>query len=210
MANYVGLVDRDRYPEADALSDTALEDASAAVKNYTDRDFLTAQVEEARVFTPSTDTTHTGDLIVDIDDCDTIYDVDGFSESQWRAGTDGPAASYGIFTYVEVRLLRATSPLMGFERNEDLFGTQWWGQIEVTARWGWPSATVPEDVQRATLIAAYEMAGDASNLSGNLSGKTVAEVSEQYVTPMQFGGAQPTTLPGRAVVLLDPWRRKTL
>jgi hypothetical protein len=102
MANYVGLVDRDRYPEASALSDSDLQDASQAVLNFTDRDFLTAQVTEERIFVPSTNTTTTGDLIVDIDDCDEIYDVDGFSSTQWRAGTDGPAASYGIFTYVEV------------------------------------------------------------------------------------------------------------
>lgn len=210
MADYVGLVDRDRYPEASALSDTALEDASAAVLNFTDRDFLATQVIEPRIFIPATDTSRSGDLIIDIDDTDEIIDVDGFSDSQWRAGTDGPAASYGIFTYIEIRLSRPESPLMGFTRNADVFGDPWWGQVEVTANWGWPDATVPPDVQRATLIAAYEMAGDESNLSGNLRSKTVAEVSESYVPPGFGQQAAAVSLPSRSVVLLDPWRRRTL
>lgn len=210
MASYVGLVDRDRYPEASALSDTAIEDASKAVLNFTDRDFLSSQVTESREFTPINDTTSTGDLIVDIDDCDEIIDVDGYSDSQWRAGTDGPAASYGIFTYVEIRLGRVSSPLMGFTRNEDVFGFQGFPVLAVTARWGWPNNTVPEDVQRATLITAYSMEGDTSNLAGNLESKTVAEVSESYVVSGQFGGSPAETLPPRAAVLLDPWRRKSL
>lgn len=209
MANYVGLVDRDRYPEADALPDTALEDASAAVKNFTDRDFLVAQVVETRTYEASNELTPDGRLIIDIDDCDEVYDVVGLGENQWRTGTDGPAASYGIFTYVEVALLRPGSTLMGFTRNEDIFGSSFWGEIEVSARWGWPAQTVPEDVQRATLITAYELQGDSQNLSGALASKTVAEVSENYMQPGVFQ-QQPETLPRRAAVILDPWRRRSL
>lgn len=209
MATYVGLVDRDRYPEAASLPDTAIEDASVAVKNYTDRDFAAAQVVETRTFEASNDVDPAGEVIIDIDDCDEIYDIAGLSSTQWRAGTDGPAASFGIFTYVEVRLGRS-SLLMGFERNLDVFGEQFWGEIEVSARFGWPTATVPEDVQRATLITAYSLEGDLTNLAGNLESKTVAEVSESYAVTGQFGTAPLETLPSRAVVILDPWRRKTL
>lgn len=208
MADWVGLVDRDRYPEAVDLPDTAIEDATAVVLNYTDRDFLSAQVVETRTFQTYNEVTPDGRVIVDIDDCDEIYDVATLSSNQWRAGTDGPAGSFGIFTYVEVALFRQSSSLMGFTSNQDVFGAPWWGELEISARWGWPSTVVPEDVQRATLIAAYELEGDSQNLSGQLASKTVAEVTESY-RPSVF---QPTpeSLPTRVVVLLDPWRRRTL
>jgi hypothetical protein len=69
---------------------------------------------------------------------------------------------------------------------------------------------VPEDVQRATLITAYEMASDISTQGGNVSSETVAEVSRSYVAnpPTTFGS--PETLPSRALAILDPWRRKSL
>jgi hypothetical protein len=208
VANWVGLVDRDRYPEADGLPDTAIEDATQAVLNYTDRDFIEAQVVETRTFRSVNPLTDTGEVIIDIDDCDEVYDVAGLSDNNWRAGTDGPAASFGIYTYIEVALLRASSALMGFTSNLDVFGNPFWGEVDVSARWGWPSTVVPEDVQRATLIAAYELEGDSQNLSGQLASKTVAEVTESY-RPSVFQ-PQPESLPTRVIVLLDPWRRRSL
>jgi hypothetical protein len=209
MATWVGLVDRDRYPEAAALSDEAIIDATKAILNWTDRDFLATQVTESRTFQAANDVSPSGLVIIDIDDADEVYDVDGFSEEAWREGTDGPAGSYGIATYIELATLRSASDLMGFTRNEDLFGTWWPGTITVSAKWGWPANTVPEDVQRATLITAYTLAGDTANLSGNLASKTVAEVSENYMQSAVFQQEQ-ETLPRRAATLLDPWRRRSL
>jgi hypothetical protein len=191
-----GTANDDRYQ-------LALDAAIQAVLNFTDRDFDTAVVTETRDVEPP-------DLgnIIDIDDAVSVIDVDGLGGVNWRAGSEGPAASAGVFTYIEIASFRADSPLMGFTRNEDVFGFGFGNSIQVTADWGWPD--VPADVVQAVIWATEDFAGDLSNPSGALAAKSVAEVAENYMQQSQQrspGDSEP--LSPRTLGLLLPYRRMT-
>jgi hypothetical protein len=205
------LVDLDKYKEAigetddanDNFHTEAIEDASAAVLNFTDRDFASDPVTEARTYNvPSSG------FIIDIDDATEVLDVDGLGSANWRAGNDGPATMHGIYTYIEYAFRH--SLLMGFTRNEDVFGGNPFETVTVTADYGWPE--VPDDVQRATILTAQSFEGDRSNPSGALASKSVAEVAENYLQQQQYQSAVDDNepLPARARSLLLPYRRVSL
>ena len=184
----------------------AIEDASQAILNLTDRDFGSEAVTETReVRLPAEG------YIVDIDDATEITDVNGLAGYTWRAWGEGPAATYGVLTYLEVRI-RLSSPLMGFARNHDRFGSYFHDDvIEVTGTWGWPE--VPGDVERACIWTASAMEGDADNLQGTLAAKSVAEVAENYMQQQQQtsgGRSDEEALPSRARALLLPYMRTKL
>ena len=183
----------------------AIEDASQAALNYTDRDFGSPSVNETREFgVPDYG------FIIDIDDATAITSVTGIGGAEWRLGTDGPAASFGVYTYIEVGAFRTASVLMGFTRNEDKFGLGFLDPIQVTGTWGWP--VVPADVQRAVIWAANVIEGDTSNRQGGLASKSVAEVSENYIQQQSFQSAVDDNepLPARSRALLYPYRRISL
>lgn len=208
------LVDLDKYKTAigeasddfDDLHTEALEDASQAVLNFTDRDFGAASVTETRTV-PAPDV----GFIIEIDDATEITAVEGIGGADWRVGSDGPAASQGVYTYIEVASFRSESPLMGFRTNLDRFGVGFRDALEITGTWGWP--TVPDDVQRAVIWTAAAFEGDSSNRQGGLAAKSVAEVAENYIQQQaQSSGGKDDEqpLPARARALLLPYRRVTL
>lgn len=205
------LVDLDKYKAAigetgtgnDDVHTEALEDASSAVLNFTDRDFGSALVTEERVF-PLPD----AGTIVDIDDAAEILSITGLSTLNWREGSEGPAAAHGVFTYIEFAQ-RRSSALMGFMRNQDIFGASPFDEITVNASWGWP--VVPDDVERAVIWTAQDFEGMTADESGSLEAKSVAEVSENYFRAERLASSDAEEpLPRRARALLLPYRRTTL
>lgn len=205
------LVDLAKYKAAigetssayDDVHIEALEDASTAVLNFTDRDFGSALIIEERVF-PLPDAGY----IVDIDDAAEILSVTGLSTLAWREGSEGPASAAGVFTYIEFAQ-RRSSALMGFTRNEDVFGATPFDEITVEANWGWPE--VPDDVERAVIWTAQDFEGQTADDTGSLEAKSVAEVSENYFRAERLAASDAEEpLPRRARALLLPYRRTTL
>lgn len=205
----MALLDLDDYK--DAIGETsndhddqyqfALDAVSQAILNVTDRDFGAAEVVEDREY-PVPDQ----GFILDIDDASEIYSVEGFST--WRAGTDGPAASYGVYTYIEFPEVNATSPLMGFTRNEDVFGRRFNQTITVNAKFGWP--TVPADILQAVVWGVGDLTGDLSNPSGGLAAKSVAEVAENYIQRQTQQTNSEEPLSDRVLKMVLPYRRVSL
>ena len=148
-----------------------------------------------------------GSSFLEIDDCTVVNDVTGLGIATWEERSEGPSAAHGIYTYIQLEAGYQTSVEMGFERNEDIFGTQQLSTIgtEVTVNgdWGWGS--VPSDVKRAIIWTAASMEIETDNPYGALSSKSVAEVSETYYIPPT--AATVTAVPMNAQSLLEPYRR---
>lgn len=182
----------------------AIEEASAAIRAYTERDFGTPEVLEARTFD------YDGSGYLDIDDATDITDVTLVGQAgagdypldvdQWRAAPtkrdDAPVYYYIVLPGYNAHY--APSPEMGFTRNLDVLAAEgrWHGfdaQFEVLGTWGWPE--VPADVKRAavwTTMAAYE------NPSSYVS-----ESIEGYSRSLGFAPAD--SIPDRAKDLLAPY-----
>jgi len=206
------LVDLDTYKlaigETDAANDAKhqlfLDASIQAVLNFTDRDFATDLVLETRTY-------EAPDLgfIVDIDGATEVVDVDDIGGAEWRTGSEGPAASQGVITYIEIAAFRPASALMGFTRNEDRLGTGFSPSVDVTANWGWPE--VPADVVQAVIWTAEDLEGESGNATGGLAAKSVAEVAENYLQQSvvrNFDDNEP--LSPRSRTLLLPYRRISL
>jgi len=185
----------------------ALEDASDAVRSYTDRDFASVPVTESRVFY------YEGDgRPLEVDDTFTVNTVtlEGstapLAATRWRAGFDGPNGT--PYTYIWLPTYRQESGEMGFMYNLDVFLAQHGNQlpldiqVTVNAVWGW--ATVPDAVQRATIWIASTFEQDPSIATGGLSSKSVAEVAESYARSEQ---TTDEPFPKRARLLLDAYKR---
>lgn len=205
------LVTLEEYKEAlsitteadDDKHETAIAAAEQAVTNYTSRDFLKADpsVGERKFWLEP------GSSFLEIDDCTEVTDVSGLGIATWEERSEGPAAAHGVYTYIQLEASYQTSVEMGFERNEDIFGTQQAStlgtEVTVTADWGWGS--VPENVKRAIVWTAASFEVDTDNPYGALSSKSVAEVSETYYIPPAM--PSPTAVPANAQALLEPYRR---
>ena len=200
--------------ENPALQLAALEAASQAILNYTDRDFgNAAEDDEDRVYQ------YNGRGLLEIDDASIINSVTFASQllpnAQWRAGFEGPS-HVGMYDYVELPTFSSLSGEMGFMYNLDAFLTQGAGvrtiNVTVNADWGWPD--VPEDVKRGLLWTAASFQSDITTLpAGALTARSVAEVSESYA--VQAAIQRQTTdgeeaLPTRARGILAPYKRMTM
>lgn len=216
------LVTLDRYKVAigettddhDERYQDILDAASQAVLNFTDRDFGTADVTETRLFK------YDGKGVLEIDDASDVQSVLGLGISlvTWMPMKEGPA---NASVYSWLLLPRLTLPHydeMRFSQNLDQQGLLFRSRIfpfvdvNVTATWGWP--TVPADVQQAVIFTAQEYdRATATNSSGELAAKSVAEVAESYFEGQQ-AITQSTTaitgLPPHAADLLWPYKRHAL
>lgn len=208
------LVTLQKYQEAVGSTENphvqlaAIEDASAAVLNWTDRDFASEEVTEEREYR------YDGSGILDIDDCHTItavkYNGTTISENAWVARREGPT-SVPVYSYLELVPFVQETGQMGFTYNLDVFLDQYPRAyreitVAVAATFGWP--TVPDDVQRATIWTAANFEQDPSAASGAMTGKSVAEVSETWAAQAfspQVPDEEP--IPSRARALLWPYRR---
>lgn len=153
-----------------------------------------------------------GSSFLEIDDCTVVNSVTGLGIATWEERSEGPSAAHGIYTYIQLEAGYQTSVEMGFEKNEDIFGTQQLStlgtEVTVNADWGW--GFVPADVKQAIIWCAASFEKDTDNPFGSLSQKTVAEVSETYYVSPPRADMSPEAVPMPAQALLLPYRRLVL
>jgi hypothetical protein len=181
--------EQDKYEQA-------IEDASAAIRAYTDRDFATADETETR------DYRYGGDGFLEVDDIRagsiTEVRIDNAplgSGTYLAEPTNGP-----VYTWLELPA-RAHSPEMGFTRNEDKY-VERFGRapavVSVTATFGWPE--VPADVRRAAL---WTVMAFADNPNATIS-ESIGTYSRTVANP------NTAAIPSRAKDILDAYRRYKL
>lgn len=220
MADLITLQDyRDatRYTSIDATYDTqvtkAIMYASAAIRNFTERDFGAAAVTEDRTFD------YDGSGFCDIDDAATVNSVTlvvpGFTDQlldavMWRAmpqrRDDAPVYFY---IYMPGVCWYGASPQMGFTRNLDVLWQEgrWATQpplVKVNAVWGWP--VVPDDVKQATIWAVEDWMSTTSSSAGPVTSHSIESFSES------FGARSGTSLvsgalPQRALDILALYKK---
>lgn len=204
--------DATRYSAVDASYDTqvlaAIKYASAAIRNFTARDFGAAQVTEDRTFE------YDGSGYLDIDDAQTVNTVtltltgatpQVLDVLQWRAmpqrRDDAPVYFY---IYMPGVTLYGISPYMGFTRNLDVLWAE--GRFGVTpplvvvnAVWGWP--TVPDDVKQATIWAVEDWMATTASSAGPITAHAIESFSESFGNRNSASGAA-NALPQRSLDLL--------
>lgn len=215
----MALVTLEKYKRAiretsaanDQLHQDALDDASAAVAAYTDRDLGVPVTTEDRTYR------YDGSGFLEIDDATVVNSVrystssSALSEATWEAKKDGPVTV--PYSYIEMAPLRRISGEMGFRYNLDtalargILSPE--TDVVVNAEWGW--AVVPDDIQRAVIwtAAAYETLSES--FGGTLTSESVAEVARSYAFQGALqANAQDEDLPARAKAILEKYRRHTL
>lgn len=189
----------------------ALDDASAAIMAYSDRDLGVATVTEDRTYP------YDGSGFLEIDDASVVNSVRlstealAFNTATWEAQRDGPT---GVpYSWLILSPMNRISGEMGFTYNLDnailrgIFTPEL--RVVVNATWGW--VTVPADIQRATIWTASAYEAISESEGGSLSSQSVAEVSRSYV--FAAGGPNPdmqSDIPARAKTILDQYRRHSL
>lgn len=182
--------------------------ATRAIRNYTDRDFATAQVTEERTFE------YDGSGYLDIDDAQTITAVSlttyGFPDTsltgdQWVAMPQKRDDSPVFYYLIMPGGVRAGSPEMGFTRNLDIAYME--GRlptmprlVKVTGTWGWPE--VPEDVKQAAIWTVQDWTSKATPAGGEaLTAEAIEGFSRSWGN--RAGSAtQSLAIPNRARDLL--------
>lgn len=144
-------------PDVDTLDNTALtlalDAASGQVDGFCDRSFLADSSPTVRLYSPDLGGILTVDpissttgLVVATDD-----NADGTYETTWTLGTD-----------FRLEPLNASAAAEPWTRLVAL-GTRWFPRlpyrpgVSVTARFGWPGGTPPQQVKLATLIQASRL-----------------------------------------------------
>jgi hypothetical protein len=181
----------------DAKWQQAIDWASVAVENYTERQFGAPQVTEARRFS------YDGSGTLEIDDAISVASVSVVYPNVDPYALDArawvPKTLNKVYAYIDLPTgLGMFSPAMGFEQNLDVWASEnLYGFLpvfmDVTATWGWPY--VPADVQQAviwTAISFYENPGGFVHEAIENYSRTIAS-SPQY------------SIPNRARELLAPY-----
>lgn len=194
----------------DAKHNDALSDATAAILDWTDRDFQAPLVTESRTYK------YAGGGILEIDDTAAINSVtyagSTLAADRYVPRREGPASVH-VYSYLELPVFFQESGEMGFEQNLDVWLTRAQSitrevDVVVNAQWGWP--IVPGDVQRAAIITAAGFETDEAGSAVGLAAKSVAEIAESYI---QADASQRTVddpIPKRAQALLAPYRKHVL
>lgn len=208
MASLVSLADFQLAVGAgdDDQQQMALDDASAAVLNWTDRDFGSTPTTETREYP------YDGKGVLEIDDASAVTGVSGtLAGSNFIAMKEGPA-SVTVYSYLLLPPSLQPSGEMGFATNRDPLGLHFRSQllpivmVSVTGTFGWEA--VPDDVRRAVIFTAQEyQKAAATNSSGDLQAKSVAEVAEAYFEGEDQKSDVIEGLPQRAVDILWPYKR---
>lgn len=180
----------------DAKISALIPGASKAIIGYTERDFGSPTVTEARSFPYD----YSG--VLDIDDASAITEVrflvpngtDMVLDSDQWYGAPARRDDSPVYYYIVLTALSGGSPLMGFERNADVLAAE--GRLSgiittavVTATWGWP--VVPDDVKMATFWTVQ----DWSSKSGGE--ELTSEAIEGY--SRSWGGAGGQASPSQAI-----------
>lgn len=200
MADLVTLSDLKTamgIPLADTESDTklsqAIENASAAIRSYTDRAFDTpVSASSTRNYA------YDGSGVLEIDDAQTVTAVvlDGITLDpiEYSAEPFAPPITWLFLP----PYARPESPEMGFTRNLDKL---WWKTYQqpkvaaVTGTWGWPS--IPKDVEQAAIWTAVAF----SESPRPVTSERIGEVARVYGNPIR------DAIPARARELLEPYFR---
>lgn len=196
----------------DQFHQDALDDASAAVAAYTDRDLGVATATADRTFF------YDGSGFLEIDDASAVNSVrfdtqaTALDSATWEAFRDGPA---GVpYSYLVLPGPYRVSGEMGFTYNLDQWLARSGGfnqetRVIVNATWGW--ATVPNDIQRATIWTASAYEAMSESAGGTMSSHSVADVSTSYV--FNAAASNPdaqSDIPPRAKAILEQYRRHVL
>lgn len=214
--------DPNKLPPLDAAKFPPLiSAASAAVRNYVDRD-LTLQADADQ--SPRT-FRYYGHGMVEIDDCTSISQVATavtawspasriLDPSEYIAGAT--SSNLPVMDYIELWTnlpMIAASPAMGFTWNADRYGYRPHPvMVTVTANWGW--ATIPEDIKMATVwtVGEFEVP-ETPYISESISGysHTMERTrsgggSGDNGSPNLTGGME-QAVPERAQALLVPYVR---
>lgn len=181
--------------------------ASLTIQNYTDRDFGSTSVTEARTYQ------YDGSGYVDIDDASLITAVEFVVPNATNISVPSDlwtALPYGspIFNYIQINdVYSGVNPAMGFERNLDVLYRE--GRlsaqttvVSVTATWGWP--VVPVDVKLATAWTIKNWMSDAG--SDNLTSEAIEGFSRSWARG-GAGSVVPLAIPSRARDLLAQYQR---
>lgn len=200
-------------PPGDTTRDASLalaaKSATDAILQYTDRNFLDAEVEEARTFTYN----YSG--ILEIDDCTEVVSVthNGATLAEGNDYIAEPDRGPGqTFYWLDLSGVIGPSPEMGFKQNLDVLARRAYPQgrrtvtrIVVTAKWGWPAGGPPASV---TLAAAWLMDDAAPATDPASTGHQAEAIADlSYVNSSPEQKSEPTTLPPRVLALLEPFRR---
>ena len=177
----------------DAKITQAIPEASAAIRNYVDRDFETP-VSSSTVRTYYYD----GSGVLEIDDAQTItavtLDTVPLTTDEYSAEPAGNSPYTWLFLPEQKW---QSSPAMGFTRNLD---NLWWRQtgkaqvVTVTGTFGW--AAIPEDVKRAAIWTTINLMENPRPVTT----ESIGGVSRSYT-------AYAHAIPQRARELLEPYFR---
>lgn len=200
LSDYKKLRDVDGTNRDDALN-IAIPAAEDLVCRYTDRDFTSAPVTEAR------DYPYNGSGLIQVDDFTNLTAITINARALDSEGYRVAPAGAGPYCTIELAG-GLPSPLMGFERNLDTLSgrRERFVTASVTATWGWPTGQVPPSVQIAVAILTDELAPAAED--GDESGyasKSIADYSVAFDNPQSTNEAP--TLPPLVATLLDNFRR---
>lgn len=176
-----------------AKYEDAITDASVAIRQYTGRDFATAEEVATRTYSYDAD----GFLEVDDIVADSVTDVkiDGVSIPLDMTVFEPTGKS--VYTWLELPA-RGQSPAMGFTRNEDWYAARFGNRpsrVTITATFGWPE--VPADVRRAALWTVMSF---SDNPSATVS-ESIAGYSKTVANP------NTAAIPARAKDILENYRR---
>lgn len=202
LENALGVAPGDVTTQQQDNYRQAIAAASVAVSRYADREFASPVVTETRTFE------YDQSGFLDVDDCTAItavsFSIGGADYALDTYQWSGEPYGGPVYTYITLPERAWTqSPAMGFRNNLDrLYGDRGWqGQVlvKVTATWGWPD--VPDDVKRAVIWTAAEMADKPDAMrSEAIAGYSYSRETETLQTS---SGA----IPQRAKELLDPYVR---
>lgn len=191
----------------DTMHLEAIEDASAAILAYTDRDFGTEAVTEDRTYR------YDNSGILNIDDATEVNSVaiDGrdLTSTTWTAWTEGPAGA--PYTWLQMPTRLHGSPEMGFTYNLDRLWDRSFAVATVaTVNADWGYTPVPADVQRAVIWTASAYEQQSETFGGAIASESVAEVTRSYIQQAGNPALDITDLPPRAKAILDQYRRVSL
>ena len=198
----------------DARITAVIPAVTAAIKNFTERDFASTVITEQRTFE------YDGSGFLDIDDCTSITEVrftrpnvaDIILDAETWYGAPTRRDDSPVFYYIVLTTPLGFSPHMGFTRNLDVLYHE--GRLPsvtrtalVTATWGWPD--VPEDVKQAAVWTIQGwVTGPQSSGGENLTSEAIEGYSRSWGNRSSAGVAAALAIPNLARDILVNYQKK--
>jgi len=195
----------------DTRIDAFLPLVDAAIRDYTERSFDTAETVETR------DYKWDGRGAVEIDDVQqvTAVTLDGVAQTEGTQYVLGPDREPRYY-WLELPAQRPRSTEMGFTWNADMYGTIFPRvfpvTVSVTGKFGYQASDVPGGVKLAAFLALSSvLTAGPDGAGGSLSSESIDTYSRSWDTGsnLQAQGYPVDFLPSRATTLLDPFVRRT-